>query len=85
MQVAYVLYDEFTMLDIVGPFQILSTALGLESTWVAQQAGPVADHTRSGALVASASFDEVGAPDVVVVPGGMNTSAHFDGDRKSVV
>jgi len=79
MQVAYVLYDEFTMLDIVGPFQMLSAAIGLESVWVGEEPGPVSDHTRTGALVASASFGEVTAPDIVVVPGGMNTSVHFDG------
>lgn len=78
MQVACVLYDEFTMLDIVGPFQMLNGS-GAQCSWVAETAGPVADHTRTTALIADTTFDEMSAPDIVVLPGGMNTSKHFDG------
>ena len=35
-----------------------------------REAGPVIDHTGRLSLVATASFDEVTAPDVIVVPGG---------------
>jgi len=79
MQVACVLYDEYTMLDVVGPFQVLSSAAGMEVVWVAEAAGPVADHTRTTWLVADRTFADVTEPDIVVVPGGMHTSAHFDG------
>lgn len=73
------LYDEYTMLDIVGPFQVLSTALGMEVVWVAEAEGPVADHTRTTSITANTTFDALPSPDIVVVPGGMHTSAHFDG------
>lgn len=79
MQIACVLYDEYTMLDIVGPFQMLSAMNGAETIWVAEQPGPVSDHTRTGALVASHSFAEVTNPDIIVVPGGLNTMDHADG------
>lgn len=79
MQVACALYDEFTMLDIVGPFQVLSSAPDMEVVWVAQAPGPVSDHTRTGSLTAAASFDEVDRPDIVVVPGGLGTTKHLDG------
>lgn len=78
MQVACVLYDEFTMLDIVGPFQMLEAA-GNECVWVAEQVGPVADHTRTMQMMTTASFDDVQTPDIVVIPGGIGTSKHFDG------
>lgn len=78
MQVACVLYDEFTMLDIVGPFQMLHAA-GHECLWVAEQAGPVSDHTRTMQMTATHAFDDVTSPDIVVVPGGIGTSNHFDG------
>lgn len=77
-QVACVLYDEFTMLDIVGPFQMLNTA-GYDCIWVAETAGPVLDHTRTMAMPASHSFADVQSPDIVVVPGGIGTRNHFDG------
>jgi transcriptional regulator GlxA family with amidase domain len=73
------LYDEFTMLDIVGPFQVLSSVQDMEIVWVADQPGPVSDHTRTGSLTASASFDEIQQPDIVVVPGGLGTTKHLDG------
>ena len=79
MQVACVLYDEFTMLDIVGPFQVLSSTPGMEIVWVADTPGPVSDHTRTGSLTATASFDDVPSPDIVIVPGGLGTTKHVDG------
>lgn len=78
MDVACVLYDNFTMLDIVGPFQMLNAA-GHTCHWVAESAGPVTDHTRTMQMMATADLDETTEPDIVVVPGGMGTNAHFDG------
>jgi transcriptional regulator GlxA family with amidase domain len=79
MRVAYVLYNDFTMLDIVGPFNVISSVPGTESVWVAESPGAITDHTRSGALVASAAFDELTDVDLVVVPGGLNTHEHLQG------
>ena len=70
MQIAFVLYPQFTALDIVGPFQTMGDLPGVECVFVAEQAGPVIDHTGRLALVATATFDELTAPDVIVVPGG---------------
>jgi transcriptional regulator GlxA family with amidase domain len=71
VQIALALYPKFTMLDIVGPFQVLVDVPGHDVSFVAEQAGPVPDHTGRGGLVATTSFDAVTAPDVVVVPGGL--------------
>lgn len=70
MQIAFVLYDQFTALDIVGPFQTLADLPGVESVFVARNRGPIPDHTGRLSLTATASFDEVTAPEVIVVPGG---------------
>lgn len=70
MQIALVLYDRFTALDLVGPFQVLADIPGIEVTLVAQRSGPIVDHTGLMRIEATASFEEVHAPDVVVVPGG---------------
>ncbi len=69
MQIALALYPGFTCLDIIGPFQVLVDVPGHDVVFVAGEAGPVIDHTGRCPLVASASFDEVTAPDVVMVPG----------------
>lgn len=71
MQIAFVLYDRFTALDIVGPFQTLAEVPGIEPVFVAERTGPVRDHTGVLNIEAKASFAEVPTPDVVVVPGGL--------------
>jgi len=76
MQIAFVLYPQFTGLDIIGPFQTLADLPGVEAVFVAETKGPVVDHTGRLSIVATASFDEVTAPDVIVVPGGF-------GDREA--
>jgi transcriptional regulator GlxA family with amidase domain len=69
MQIALVLYPKFTALDIVGPFQVLADVPGHEVMFVAGEAGPVMDHTGRCPLMAAATFAQITAPDVVVVPG----------------
>jgi putative intracellular protease/amidase len=41
MQVAYLLYDRFTALDITGPHDVLNSVPGTDSVFVAENAGPV--------------------------------------------
>jgi transcriptional regulator GlxA family with amidase domain len=72
MQIALALYPNFTMLDIVGPFQVLVDVPGHDVVFVAAEKGLVTDHTGRAGIVATKSFAEVTAPDVVVVPGGLN-------------
>jgi len=74
MQIAFALYDRFTALDAVGPFQVLAEMPGADCVFVADAAGPVLDHTGTLSLVATHTFAEVPAPDIVVVPGGLADS-----------
>ncbi|WP_415953490.1 DJ-1/PfpI family protein [Streptomyces sp. KLOTTS4A1] len=70
MQIAIVLFEGFTALDAVGPFQTLGPLPGAETVFVAERRGPVQDDSGSLALVATRTFDEVTRPGLVVVPGG---------------
>jgi transcriptional regulator GlxA family with amidase domain len=70
MQIAYLLYDRFTALDITGPHDVFNSVPGNESVFVAAQAGPVRNESDTLSLVADASLAEVTSPDSVVVPGG---------------
>ena len=70
MQVAYLLYDRFTALDITGPHDVLNSVPGNESIFVAEERGPVRNESDTLSLVADATLGEVPSPDVVVVPGG---------------
>jgi transcriptional regulator GlxA family with amidase domain len=73
MQVAYLLYDRFTALDITGPHEVLNSLPHVESVFVAEEAGPVRNESDTLSLVADASLAEVTEPAIVVVPGGFGT------------
>jgi transcriptional regulator GlxA family with amidase domain len=70
MNIAILLYDRFTALDAVGPYEVLSRLPGASVTFVAAERGPV--RTDNGMLVLEVehSLEEVGEPDIVLVPGG---------------
>jgi transcriptional regulator GlxA family with amidase domain len=75
MQVAYLLYDRFTALDIAGPHDVFNSVPGNESILVAERPGPVRNESDTLSVVADASLDEVRSPDIVVVPGGFGNRA----------
>ena len=78
MQIAIPLFDRFTALDAVGPYEVLARVPGAEVTFVAAERGPVRNDSRSLALVADGSFGDVHSADVLVVPGGPGTRAMLD-------
>jgi putative intracellular protease/amidase len=78
MQIAYLLYDRFTALDITGPHDVLNSVPGNESVFVAERPGPVRNESDTLSLVADASLDEVTSPDIVVVPGGFGNRMLLD-------
>jgi transcriptional regulator GlxA family with amidase domain len=75
MQVAYLIYDRFTALDITGPHEVLNSLPDTESVFVAERAGPVRNESGTLAIVADRALDEVSNPDIVVVPGGFGNRA----------
>ncbi|MQY33592.1 Isonitrile hydratase [Streptomyces sp. RB17] len=70
MQIAIVVYDRFTALDAIGPYEILSRLPDAETVFVAERPGPVRTDTGALGVVADRSPAEVTRPDLVVVPGG---------------
>ncbi|WP_329140043.1 DJ-1/PfpI family protein [Streptomyces sp. NBC_00670] len=78
MQIAVVLFDRFTALDAVGPYETLGRLPGAETVFVAEQAGPVRNESGTLALTADRALAEVARPDLVVVPGGPGQSAQME-------
>jgi transcriptional regulator GlxA family with amidase domain len=78
MQIAYLLYDRFTALDIVGPHEVFNSVPGNESIFVAEQSGPVRNESDTLSMVADASIDQVPSPDILIIPGGFGTRALLD-------
>jgi putative intracellular protease/amidase len=70
MDIAILLFDRFTALDAVGPYEVLRNFPEANVTFVATTAGPTRADSRALALVADATLAEVPHPDIVVVPGG---------------
>jgi transcriptional regulator GlxA family with amidase domain len=70
MNIAIVLYDRFTALDAIGPYEVLSRLPGATVTFVAPQAGPVRTDNGMLTILAERSLDELAQPDIVLVPGG---------------
>jgi transcriptional regulator GlxA family with amidase domain len=70
MNIAILLYDRFTALDAIGPYEVLSRIPGASVTFVAAERGLI--RTDNGMLTVQAerSLEEVPAPEIVLVPGG---------------
>ncbi|MET9493772.1 DJ-1/PfpI family protein [Streptomyces sp. NPDC006552] len=77
MQIAVVLFDRFTALDAVGPYETLGRLPGADLVFVAEHRGPVRSDTGALALTADRTLEEVTRPDIVVVPGGPGQSAQM--------
>lgn len=66
MQIAVLLYDRFTALDAVGPYEVLSRLPGARLTFVAKQPGPVTTDTGTLSIVAEKALTDVPRPDVLL-------------------
>lgn len=78
MQVAYLLYDRFTALDITGPHDVLNSVPGVESVFVGEEAKPYRNESDTLSMVADRSLEEVPELDILVVPGGFGTRSLID-------
>jgi transcriptional regulator GlxA family with amidase domain len=70
MDIALLIYDRFTALDAIGPYEVLSRLPGARLSFVAQQAGPVRTDNGALTIIAEHAIGEVEPPDVLLVPGG---------------
>jgi putative intracellular protease/amidase len=70
MEVAILLFDRFTALDAVGPYQVLASVPGVTVAFVATTPGLVQADRAPFALSANRALAELTDPDIVLVPGG---------------
>jgi len=75
MQIVFVLFDRFTALDAIGPYEVLQRLPGAEVVFAAKETGVYRTDTKRLGLVADAALRDVAHPDVLVVPGGFGTRA----------
>ena len=75
MKIVILLYEGFTALDAVGPYEVLSRLPGAELAFVAKVAGVVASDTGFLKIAATAATSLVEHADVLLVPGGPGDEA----------
>ncbi len=81
MRIAILLFEKLTVLDAIGPYEVLRSVPGWEVSFVAPEAGPVRADSDSLGLVADQSIDELRDPEVVLVPGGEGTRPLMEDER----
>ncbi len=70
MQTAILVYDEMTVLDAIGPYDVFRSVPGWEVRFVGKERGEVRDEPGQLGITADHSLDEVTEADIVLVPGG---------------
>jgi transcriptional regulator GlxA family with amidase domain len=73
MQIAIGLYDGFAALDAVGPYQVFTVLPGADVVVCAARRGRLVDEAGLLQLEIDHTFDDVPTPDLLLVPGGVNT------------
>jgi transcriptional regulator GlxA family with amidase domain len=71
MKVAYVLYQDFTALDLVGPYEVISRWPNVEVHFLARSLDPVRCD-RGLTVIPSDTPEMLPNPDLVVIPGSGN-------------
>ena len=81
MDIAIPLYDRFTALDAVGPYEVLSRLPDSRVTFVATEAGPYKTDNGMLTILAEASLADLPNPEILCVPGGWGTREAMSDER----
>jgi transcriptional regulator GlxA family with amidase domain len=81
MQIAILIFEKLTVLDAIGPYEVLRSVPGWEVRFVGPEAGPIRADSGSLGLLADHSIEEVTEPDMVLVPGGEGNRPLIEDER----
>ena len=81
MQVAIPLFNRFTALDAIGPYEVLQRIPALDVTFIGHERGEVRSENGFLGITRDATFEEMPTPDIVVFPGGVGTRALMGDER----
>ncbi len=71
MQIAFLIYEGLTALDIIGPYEVFNQIPGVDIRFVAKQPGPIQVDSGAFSIGTDHKLADVPRPDVFVVPGGI--------------
>ncbi len=72
-QIAIALYPDLTLLDAIGPYQVLTLVPDVEVVVCAAERGRLSDDNGLVHIDVEHTFDDVPSPDVLLVGGGFGT------------
>ncbi|MFL5870839.1 MAG: DJ-1/PfpI family protein [Solirubrobacterales bacterium] len=78
MKIACLIFDKFTALDVIGPYEVLSRLPGAELSFVAKETGQNRSDTGALALTADRTLAEMPNPDLLLVGGGEGNRPMLD-------
>ena len=81
MELAILLFNRVTALDAVGPYEVLQRIPGMKVRFVSPNPGVVSTEDGSLAMVADTLLEDVPAPDILLVPGGVGEVAIREDER----
>ncbi|MCB0975667.1 MAG: DJ-1/PfpI family protein [Actinobacteria bacterium] len=81
MNIAIPLFPRVTALDAIGPYEVLQRLPNATVTFVGEQTGTVRADNGFLGLCVDATVDELPAPDIVLVPGGIGSFALLSPDN----
>ncbi|MHB8670828.1 MAG: DJ-1/PfpI family protein [Acidimicrobiales bacterium] len=73
MEIVILAFDQLTALDAVGPYDVLARLPGARVRLAGVERGVVRTEQGGLGLAVDVTLDEVGEPEVVVIPGGAGT------------
>ena len=69
MKIAILIYDGFTALDAVGPYEVLSCLPEAKVHFVSTELGPKRAHTNFLSVMADYTLNDISDPEIIVVSG----------------
>src|SRR5258707_1259299 len=69
-QIAILLFEDFDVMDVAGPYEVLRWLPSSRISFVGLEPGPVRSEGGGPSLVADCALSDLPRPDVLVVPGG---------------
>ena len=79
--VAIPLFEGFTALDAIGPYEVLQRIPTVDVVFVGHERGEVRSDNGMLGITRDAAFEEVVAPQILVFPGGFGTRVLEDDQR----
>jgi transcriptional regulator GlxA family with amidase domain len=73
LQVAIPLFPRLTVLDAIGPYEVLQRIPEVDVIFVGSDMGEVRSENGMLGLLVDATFEDVPNPDVIIFPGGAGT------------